>query len=86
MSCIKSIQRGTDYTVGKSTTRIGIPTKAVDPNKTVIFVKSTPENYRYMPYDVAVGSLTSSTTLTLSSWLCNGDIGTRNGWQIIEFA
>ena len=87
MSCIKSIQRGTDGEVGRVTGAKDIQINAVDPNKAFVIVNSVGySRTSYDPYD-AVGYLTSATTLYLEALKYLPDEArVVTAWQVIEFS
>ena len=87
MSCIKSIQRGVDRSVGATTQGSYITINAVDPNKAFVIVNSVGySRTSYDPYD-AVGFLTSATTLYLEALkYLPDDARVVTAWQVIEFA
>ena len=86
MSCIKSIQRGVDQSVGVTTQGSFITINPVDLNKAFVIVNSVGNAYdSTAPLDV-VGFLTSATTLSLSALTNRADHGTViTAWQVIEF-
>ena len=63
MSCIKSIQRGTDTICGNTATSVDVAISEVDLNKAFVIIDCFSSDQRVK----VLGNLVSPTTLTLSS-------------------
>lgn len=77
---VKSVQRGTNTTVGGTASSANITINSVDINKSMVIVNSA--NSNYANYTV-MGELINEQTLQLSS--IGNTASSRVKWQVIEF-